>query len=451
MGRRQKPYQTSWKEVIAGLAHDTDGKWRIVATGQKFRESDERKAVTRARGLIAAVNGTAPLLVSMEVAEPPTRSIEVVGKLTEGGVEVTSPTRSYRTTPAEWTISDGVSSQILWPWLRDQLLNEPEWLAKQVNLPSLAKFADAELPRPDVRLSDLLDNYRTRGTASEVTKGRVAKVFGELTQQTGAKVLDQLTTEKLLAFREWVETNPSRQSGSYKVWYYGAIKTVVGFGLKTGIDAAQVTAALARCKVLWSSTAATPANPTPISRDDIHALLTAATPVWRAMILVGLNSALHLEEVCALEWAHLDLTAGTYATIRNKTKADRIPRAAVLWPETVAALLALPCRNSPYVFVSPHGTRYNRSSRGNKFASLRERAEVAETVTYDWIKDGAYTAAINDPAVEERFARVLAGHKSPGLQDNYVLRNPTCVKPACDAVYRAYGPFPSSGNAHGGG
>jgi hypothetical protein len=131
--------------------------------------------------------------------------------------------------------------------------------------------------------------------------------------------------------------------------------------------------------------------------------------------------------------------------IRRKTEVDSIPRAAVLWPETVAALAAVPRKSPKYVFTSTTGTRYNRASRGNKVAKLRERAGVAVEVTFDWIKDGAYTAAVNDPDVEERSARVLAGHRSPGLQDNYVLRHPRCTAGACEAVHRVYGPFPETG------
>jgi hypothetical protein len=58
------------------------------------------------------------------------------------------------------------------------------------------------------------------------------------------------------------------------------------------------------------------------------------------------------------------------------------------------------------------------------------------------IRDGAYTAACQAPGVEEKWARLLAGHRSHGLQDSYVMRNPAIVRPACEAVYAAYGPFP---------
>jgi hypothetical protein len=57
-------------------------------------------------------------------------------------------------------------------------------------------------------------------------------------------------------------------------------------------------------------------------------------------------------------------------------------------------------------------------------------------VSFGCLKDSAYTIACRK--VEEKFARVLAGHKAEGLQDNYVLRNPEFVRPACDAVYAEY-------------
>ena len=47
MGRKQKPYQTSWKDIIPGLARDTNGRWRITATGFRYSEPNERRAVER--------------------------------------------------------------------------------------------------------------------------------------------------------------------------------------------------------------------------------------------------------------------------------------------------------------------------------------------------------------------------------------------------------------------
>ena len=44
-------YKTKMGEVVVGLARDTDGRWRIMATGQRFTEPDECKAVEKFRDL----------------------------------------------------------------------------------------------------------------------------------------------------------------------------------------------------------------------------------------------------------------------------------------------------------------------------------------------------------------------------------------------------------------
>ncbi len=63
-GRRQKPFQSKVFGVVAGLARDTDGRWRILATGQKFTEPDERRAIARFR---AAQSAAATVRVEIPV------------------------------------------------------------------------------------------------------------------------------------------------------------------------------------------------------------------------------------------------------------------------------------------------------------------------------------------------------------------------------------------------
>lgn len=49
MGRKPKPYISTWGEIIPDLARDSDGRWRIVPTRYRFTETDERLAVMRFR------------------------------------------------------------------------------------------------------------------------------------------------------------------------------------------------------------------------------------------------------------------------------------------------------------------------------------------------------------------------------------------------------------------
>jgi len=222
---------------------------------------------------------------------------------------------------------------------------------------------------------------------------------------------------------------------------YGKVKAVIAFALKShDLDSAQVSAALDRCKVLWTTDEIPEYQPTPIRRDHLHALLkTAGDGPWRAWILMGLNCAMYLQELSELEWKHIDLAAGTLSMRRVKTK---FPRAATLWPETIEALKLL--RQAPtYVFTSPQGTRFKSTqSRCNEFAKLRDKTEgVPESVSFAALKDGAFTHTARGTAGDGRIAKILAGHSS-GLEDAYNLRDPSIVRPACDAVYAHYGPFP---------
>jgi integrase len=110
------------------------------------------------------------------------------------------------------------------------------------------------------------------------------------------------------------------------------------------------------------------------------------------MLLLGLNAALYMEDLCDLKWEYLNLDRGTF--LARRKKRGRCLRAATLWPETITALKALPRGGSPYVFVSNRGTRYNKNTKINDFKDFREKIGV-KVVTWSHIRDGAYTAATN--------------------------------------------------------
>jgi hypothetical protein len=76
----------------------------------------------------------------------------------------------------------------------------------------------------------------------------------------------------------------------------------------------------------------------------------------------------------------------------------------------------------------------------NDFREFRSNAELPDSVTFDTLRDGAYTAASHGTK-DARLASILAGHAC-GMSDHYVLRNPAIVREACDAVYKVYSPFP---------
>jgi len=429
IGRPQKPHVAQDGTIVPGLYHCPDGRWLVKSTGQKFTEAEERLAIAKFRAMQPQ-----PPEVTIPIETVTQDQLEI-----EGSPALAAAIDSTMEVDGRISFIQKIPEAKLWEWMREQLIVRPDVAARMTGIPQLASIASLPIPKPSISLADIIAAYTAKNPASDKAKREAIAVLSRLGKHANAKTLNDLTIETLTAWRDEIERTV--ESGSTKEAYYSRVKTIIGFGLKLGMDTSQINAALDRCKVLWTATAKSQVDPRPISREHFHTLLDAGNGSWRPWLLCGLNLCMHLDEVCELKWDELDLAKGTYASIRHKTAAKRIPRAATLWPETVNALKGVTRRGaSPYVFTSTHGTRYNRNTRGNDFAELRTAAKLSDDVTFDSLRDGAYTAACQ-AGVDDRLARLLAGHKAAGLQDNYVLRNPAIVKPACDAVYKAYGPW----------
>ncbi|MCX5658307.1 MAG: hypothetical protein NTW19_01125 [Planctomycetota bacterium] len=441
-GQPQKAYRTSWGQLIDGLYRGSDLRWRVVATGQRFREPDERLAIMKFKNLqpeaTVAIPAMVPGPVSIDQIVDPVTSADQPGAIaTPAQMEawLDQVTSQIGEQPGEIH----VQASLFWAWLREQLISRPEAVGKLTGIPELANLRHLPALKAGIPLKLLAKQYLDKSAGTKTSRCRAVAIFQRLVKHTGATTVNDLTQEKLIAFRDSIEASDTLRSAGTRKAYYGRIKAVIAFGLKEGMDEIQIGNALKRCKVLWTAEASPPVDPTPISRVDFIRLLAAGNGSWRAWLLLGLNLCMTIEDLCELRWAHFNLEAGTYAAYRVKTKKRRIPRAGTLWPESITALKVQP-RKTEFVFVSPHGTRYSNHGRGESFAELRKKAGLPDSVKFCHIRDGAYTAAIQG-TTEEKWARVLAGHRAPGLQDNYVLRNAEATRPACEAVYKVYGPF----------
>ena len=96
---------------------------------------------------------------------------------------------------------------------------------------------------------------------------------------------------------------------------------------------------------------------------ELRAILKAAPPTLKAMILLGINCGYGCTDCASLPKSALDLERGWIAFPRPKTG---IARRCPLWPETVAAIKeALACRPRPrdnahndLVFITAHGLSF---------------------------------------------------------------------------------------------
>jgi integrase len=170
-------------------------------------------------------------------------------------------------------------------------------------------------------------------------------------------------------------------------------------------------------------------DPRPIEVADWKKLLAKAQGDDRAMVLLMLNCAMYLQEVIKLQWS--DVREGCLVTHRAKT--GKCVRVAVLWKETLDALVEV-ARRGPFIFYNYAGVPLGIKGAEKRFRDLRNAAGVG--VTSSQLRDGAYTAAV-EANVTSNLCQLLVGHRS-GIADHYVKRKPTMVAPACTAIYIAY-------------
>jgi len=404
MPRRAQHYKTTWGQVVVGLARNRDGRWRVMATGYRFTEPDECKAIEKFREL------------TCESAPQPRLEEQRAGGVMFAGVYVPEP--------------------LLYRWVNEQIRNHRVAFAKKVGIPALARLDEADVPKPAIRLEMILDIYKKHAEVLPRSRRYAVKRFEDFMKITRARTLADLTTDVLTLYRDTIKSRVA--SPGTVANYFGVVKWVVRFAKSEGQDAVQIDAALSRMAVLKAPRGTRVHEPRPISSENFGKLLAVARkdyPSWEPRLLVMLNLCLHFDEALAIEWADLDLVGETFCTRRNKR--GRVIRCATLWPETVQSLKTIQRTDGPYLFTSAYGTRFNTSGQWKTWEKIRKAAGLPN-VQLDDIRDGAYTAACNASGVEEKFARLLAGHRSHGLQDNYVARNPTIVRGACDAVREVF-------------
>ena len=418
-GRPPANYRTSWGEIIIGLSRGTDLRWRIIKTGQKFTEHDETLAIKKFKELVAGQESKATLTIP-DVGDAMTLRPSSFGVTLDAQENAIEHTLDYR-----------ITETAVWSWLREQLIKDPVNASVKLGIPEIRNLSAIKVDK-DIPLSDLISEYLKR-QHNKRTSIQSVQAFKKFMKFTQVKSVMEMTTDKLLGWQQYIDA--SNLLPTTKTYYYSRIKIILSNGIKYGFNANVLRQALDRCRVLFTADTHSKKNPTPISRDDFHKLLNAANNQFKAILLVSLNCCLHLGETMALTWDEFDLQRKCHISSRKKTG---ITRAAMLWEETIQALRGVRKTHSPDVFVSYHGTRYNRATAGNLFSKLRIKADVSATVKFDDIRDGAYTAATLCGHDSERLSRLLAGHSNYGLMDNYVKRNPEMVKPATDAVYKHY-------------
>jgi len=460
-GRSLASYRSSKGEIFQGLKKDPkSNRWRISQTEERFTEPDERLAIQRFLRVVNALTPAATVKIEGDFtpstpAQVPTtftingRAVDfedaklldimkAISKDAYGDNNISPLQKRFRDKlkNTEINASNDIAAHAFWEWLKNLLIDQPDYIAKMTGVAEIAGLKNFAIPKKALRLDAILQTYKSHANGKPESKRLAENTFNEFIDITTACTLTDLTVENLKLYRETIKSR-LRSPGSVAA-YFGRIKNIIRFGKSEGLDPVQIDKTVSMLAILKAPQDNRTLKPSPISPDDFKAIMDVCNnsyAEWTPRLLVMLNCCLHFGEAMEVQWGDFDLGKRTFCSKRNKR--GKVIRAATLWAETIAALNTVKRTNSPYVFVSQWGSSFNPKGQWKTWEKIRIQAKLPH-LKMDDFRDGAYTAACNAIGVDEKLARLLAGHRSHGLQDNYVERNPAIVEPACDAVYMNY-------------
>jgi integrase len=455
-GRKAKDHKCTWDGTTVNGLYRKPGTnvWRVRETGQEFTEPDEREAVSRFRKItgtaarakihiptaIAKSGDNESVLAALELLRsrrPPkaTKSPEDFSEL------VSEPSTAPIGRIPNLELVDGrlefyqgagdVDADTFWRWLRNLILTQGELIAQKTGVAWMAWGPDLRPPTASPPLADLIETYANKAGISPEEISRVKRYWKEFTTIVGVKTIREITHDHAEQYEaKLAEGDLAPKSIKHR---YSGVRTVIAYAMKRGKgtdDCRHTLDILAMLEIEHTNSL----DPNPITPEDfwkVHAAAEkAGDKVFAAMLLMALNAALYSSEAGAVRWDEIDLSRGEFVTRRNKT---RVPRVAVLWPETIKALKSLP-RERETVFNTTIQA-YNRFSAHRTWTRYRIEAKVKGGVTFAQIRDGSFTTACR---VSLDQAKILAGHRLSGATDNYVLRNPQFVAEVCAAIRHAY-------------
>jgi hypothetical protein len=159
-------------------------------------------------------------------------------------------------------------------------------------------------------------------------------------------------------------------------------------------------------------------QPKQATREEIKTLLDAADDMWKALILLGVNSGSGNTDAAVLR--HNDISRdGWVENARHKTGEYRRFK---LWPETLKAIAKLPKHTDGYIFHSTEGAtlipkgKHNLISKG--FLELTKKTGVRrENLTFYSMRHTFQTQA--DEALDFIATKIIMGHSRNTISDNY--------------------------------
>jgi integrase len=315
--------------------------------------------------------------------------------------------------------------------VRRDLLADPKLVALKTGVEWVARGADLPRPSPSVALMTLGDTYASKKGLSSNEASRAKLYWREFCRVVEVATVRELGVDRIRTYQAKMEAKSlAAKSLGHR---FAMVRRILSYAIRKQIDVECCRRVLDFCQLLEAHGKAR-LDPQPIRPGEFWAVyekvVEARDPTFAAMMLAALNLAMYGREAGALTWDEVDLAAGTVVTRRQKTD---VPRIGVLWPQTRAAIEALP-RNRDTIF-NTRSRSYTQFSTVDAWGKYRTLAGLGPSAKFSQIRDAAYSVALG---VSWEQAELLAGHRLPGSSDNYLLRNPQLVAQACAAIGIAF-------------
>ena len=415
-GRPNAPaYVTSWGETIDGAYKGKDNKLRPIGLSKPtFTLTDEAKAVHRFKRWKSEQPG---------FKDPKERQFQ--------------------------RVIERDNKKDLWrSYFRTLILTDPQRASIELDVPHLAEYpVRREVPQFTLRQlgEHYLESVRNK-QGQPLAKKHVEnsrRMWNEFCDSVDVTYPRQLTKDALNSCAATV-SKKTYKDGTKVVAYSAAsirnrlvkVKAVLNWGIKKTNDSDDLRTVLNLCNQVFDLPQVE-SNPDPIEPKHFLAALAIADTQTKAMLLLGLNAAMHSGEITQVLKADVNLKERTLTARRPKTRHVRV---AYLWERTVKAIAACqnerPHNGSESLFVSNHGSSMSGETLRQRFIAIRKRAKLPKTVTLEGLRNAAYTVA---ESVDSHHAKFIAGHKT-GMSDKYVLRQATNqrVKECCEAIERHF-------------
>lgn len=327
------------------------------------------------------------------------------------------------------SVASLIDSDIFWDKVRTLILTNPDLVAEKTGIKRIARLDS--LPEPETySLQAILDHYLDKTPPISTTERRHTKTFWRgFIEIVGVSNIEDVKQEHIEQYKnKLLETQPSEdydpgdkyREPSYVNKRFSKIKTIITHADKMLLSPNQTKRILSLLTILQNLTH-DDADPTPISKTDLHKLLKVATTEERFMVLLGLNCAFYPKDVRLLKKSDLDLEEGIFAGRRQKrVKGKRPVQCSVLWERTIQAARDHLKENpnpSEYLLISQVGTPYAGETFRKNFAKLRDRAGVSEDIHFDHLRDGAASHS----GLDKLAIQILLGHTFSGEQGKYIL------------------------------